>query len=343
MLTRRQFLKLSAAGLSSLAFNPIKSAWLSYDSNEMVRVAIQSVSVYSQPDDRSSIVATHYRDELINVYYDVISDKGPGYNPLWYRVWRGYMHSAHLQKVQVILNEPLPSVSSDGVLMEVTVPWSQSYRHTKMYGWQENYRLYQTSLHWICGVEEGPDGEPWYRIRDELLRADIENYFAPAIHFRPVPKEMFDPISPDIPPDQKRVEVDRSTQILRAFEADQEVFKATVSTGIPTASLNCKTWETPSGKFHVYAKLPSKHMGGGYFSSDPEDYILPGIPWVSFFIENGIAFHGTYWHNNFGMTMSHGCVNMRNIDANWIFRWVNPVAPMGKIETDGTGTLVVVR
>lgn len=342
MVSRRDFLKLSAMGMGALAFNPLKSPWLAYDSSEMGRVAIKSVSVYSQPDDKSSIVATHYRDDLVNIYYDEVSEKGPGYNPLWYRVWRGYMHSAHIQKVKTILNEPLSTVPATGVLMEVTVPFSQSYRHTKMYGWQENYRLYEESLHWIIGIETGPDGEPWYRIRDELLSADHENYFAPAVHLRPVSKELFEPISPNVPPDKKMVEVRLDTQTLRAYEDGKEVFKTLISSGVPMTTAKGQTTETSRGKFNIYAKLPSKHMGGGYFSSSVEDYILPGVPWVSFFVENGIAFHGTYWHNNFGMTMSHGCVNMRTAEANWIYRWLNPVAPFDKVETDGKGTQVVV-
>jgi hypothetical protein len=35
--------------------------------------------------------------------------------------------------------------------------------------------------------------------------------------------------------------------------------------------------------------------------------------------------HGTYWHTNFGLQMSHGCVNMLNEDAKWLFRWTTPI------------------
>ncbi|OQX62000.1 MAG: hypothetical protein B5M51_06740, partial [Anaerolinea sp. 4484_236] len=39
---------------------------------------------------------------------------------------------------------------------------------------------------------------------------------------------------------------------------------------------------------------------------------------------SGVAIHGTYWHNNFGYPMSHGCINMRNQDAKWLYRWTTP-------------------
>jgi lipoprotein-anchoring transpeptidase ErfK/SrfK len=53
-------------------------------------------------------------------------------------------------------------------------------------------------------------------------------------------------------------------------------------------------------------------------------YDLPGIGWVTLFVSNGVAIHSTFWHNNFGFPMSHGCVNARPQDAQWIFRWTTP-------------------
>lgn len=38
----------------------------------------------------------------------------------------------------------------------------------------------------------------------------------------------------------------------------------------------------------------------------------------------GYGLHGTYWHNNFGYPMSHGCVNLRTADAEKIFYWTLP-------------------
>lgn len=38
-------------------------------------------------------------------------------------------------------------------------------------------------------------------------------------------------------------------------------------------------------------------------------YDLPNVPYTMYFYQ-GYGLHGTYWHNNFGTPMSHGCVNM---------------------------------
>jgi lipoprotein-anchoring transpeptidase ErfK/SrfK len=51
---------------------------------------------------------------------------------------------------------------------------------------------------------------------------------------------------------------------------------------------------------------------------------LPGIPWVSYITERGVAFHGTYWHNDYGKPRSHGCINLTSQAAKWIFRWTLP-------------------
>jgi lipoprotein-anchoring transpeptidase ErfK/SrfK len=85
--------------------------------------------------------------------------------------------------------------------------------------------------------------------------------------------------------------------------------------------------ETPTGEFNVDRKYPSRHMGDGGLTGDLRAYELVGVPWVSFFHSAGIAFHGTWWHDNFGVPMSQGCVNLRNEDALWLFRWTSPSHP----------------
>ncbi len=51
-------------------------------------------------------------------------------------------------------------------------------------------------------------------------------------------------------------------------------------------------------------------------SGDYTGFDLPGVPWVSYFTSDGIALHGAYWHIDFGVPHSHGCVNMTPEAAN---------------------------
>ncbi len=338
-LSRRNFLKLAGLGLGSLAFRPYNGYSENADQNNLVRVAVRSVSVYSKPNDQSQILFQRFRDELVNVYYEVISEDGPKYNPLWYRVWGGYIHSANLQRVNFKYNPVITSIPEGGQLAEVTIPFSQTFRYSSYKGWENFYRLYQTSTHWVMGVDEGPDGEPWYRLKDELL--EIE-YHAPAIHFRMIGPEEFAPISPEIPAHKKRIEVSIGWQKLTCYEDDQPVFETKISTGLDYSPPGELPWNTPKGEFHIYSKMPSKHMGDGRLSGNPEDYELPGVPWVCFFEETGVAFHGTWWHTDFGAARSHGCINLKSDEAKWLYRWTTPAAEPGEIEKRGYGTLVVV-
>ncbi len=114
----------------------------------------------------------------------------------------------------------------------------------------------------------------------------------------------------------KWIDIKLVNQSLVAYEGQRAVYWATVSTGTSRTP-------TPRGSFRIYSKLRSGTMAG-------PGYYLPNVPYIMNFY-GGYAIHGTYWHSNFGWPMSHGCVNMRISDAQWLYNW----APVG--------TLVVVR
>lgn len=104
------------------------------------------------------------------------------------------------------------------------------------------------------------------------------------------------------------IEVNLSNQTLTAWQGDMAVLHTSVSTG---------TYRTPTvtGRYSINTKLSSQRMTG-------PGYDLPGVPWVMYFY-GGYAIHGTYWHNNFGTPMSHGCVNMRTGEAEMLFAWAD--------------------
>jgi lipoprotein-anchoring transpeptidase ErfK/SrfK len=240
------------------------------------------------------------------------------------------------------LNTPLEKVPRDGQLGEVTVPITQSFLKSRSQGWLPLYRLYYSSVYWITHLEEGPDGKPWYGLTDDRLRVVL---YVPAAHIRPIPAKELSPLSPNVPPEEKRLEVSTINQEVSAYERDREVFRAPVSSGIPgrEPSPNGIPTDTPQGNFHVSLKTPSRHMGDGNLTGSLEAYELPGVPWVTFFHPVGVGFHGTYWHDNFGSRMSHGCVNMRNEDAKWLYRWTTPPIEHSEWYKQGWGTLVKVE
>lgn len=344
-LSRRDFLKLSALALSSIAMRP-----LSYsspgerkpsDSLGIVRIGSPIVRVYKEPNYKSDVIYKVGKDELVYFYEKSISPFGPNINPFWYQVEGGYLHTAYVQPVKTIVNEPVYSIPEGGILGEITVPLTQSMRFNKNIGWQPLYRLYYKSVHWITGAGYGPNYSPWYEITDDLMKIQ---YHVPAQHVRLIPEEELTPISPDVPEHLKRVIVNIARQSLTAFEGDEVVMHTAISSGIPasTTGANGIPTATPYGEHRIHMKTPVRHMGDANITSDINAYELPGVPWVSFFVDTGVAFHGTYWHDNYGNKMSHGCVNMRPEEAKWIYRWLMPEIKTAEWHADGYGSQVFV-
>lgn len=136
---------------------------------------------------------------------------------------------------------------------------------------------------------------------------------------------------------EKWIEVDLSEQRVTAYEGVNPVRIFTVSSGLPR-------WPTVTGTFRIRAKTSSQVMEGGDRAAG-DYYYLPNVQWVSYFFED-YAFHGTYWHNRFGQPMSHGCVNMTNEDAEWLFFWSGPHwdgEDWLKSSEENPGTLVFVH
>lgn len=346
-ISRRDALKLGGLGLGALAAQRFPPPGISYDDTEVVRVAGASASVYSRPDDTSAITGTWYRDQLLHTYAEV---KPPAsqLNAPWYRVWGGYVWGGRLQKVATHYNDPitlLPDAlipGKKGILAEVTVPFTNPWYYTQRSGWEQlDWRMYFGSVHWIDEVGTGPAQDKsteslWYRIWDHVASFP---YYVRAAHLRPIQPNEYAPISPAVPFDKKRIEVNLTLQRLTAYEYDKPVFTTLISSGVDS-----RQTRTHTGSFRIIEKFPSEHMGGANVYSTVDGYQLPGIPWTSYFSADGQAFHGTYWHNNFGTPMSHGCINMRSSEALWLFRWATPIHKVGSYVTDQrSGTAVEIH
>lgn len=116
----------------------------------------------------------------------------------------------------------------------------------------------------------------------------------------------------------KKLYVDLSKQRLFAFEGDTLIYEFPVSTG--------KWYTTPTGEFKIWTWLRYTRMSGGS-KANGTYYNLPNVPYTMYFANaavpktRGYGIHGAYWHNNFGVPMSHGCVNMREADVAKIYEW----------------------
>jgi hypothetical protein len=113
---------------------------------------------------------------------------------------------------------------------------------------------------------------------------------------------------------ERRIEISIGEQWLSAYEGDLLVFRAPVATGRDG-------FNTPIGEYAIYSRYDMQRMAG---CMGGECWDVPNIPWVQYVV-GGVAIHGTYWHNNHGTGIrpSHGCINLRIDDAQWLYEWAD--------------------
>lgn len=289
----------------------------------MGRVVDPTLDIYTRPSWASEKVKTLWRDDLFGIEAAWVGDPIPEHNRIWYEIsGLGYAHSSTIQPVRDEPNEPLLEVPPSGVLAEVTVPFVD-VRWLPRDNAEAAYRFYYGTTYWITGVSRDVKLQKWYRILDDKY---TYVYYAPATAFRPIPISELIPISPDVPPEDKFIKVNLANQWVSLLEGDTIVFTTKVSTG---RKFGREYYLTPVGDFETFRKRPTRHMANGNRASG---YDLPGVPWVSYFDEIGDSFHGTYWHNDFGLPRSHGCINMTPKAAKWLYRWTHPIVPKNELE-----------
>lgn len=114
----------------------------------------------------------------------------------------------------------------------------------------------------------------------------------------------------------KWIEVDLTKQTTTAYEGATPLRTFVIASGLPG-------YETPTGEYAIWLKVRSQTMTGGS-KADGSYYNIPNVEWVSYFYQD-YALHGAWWRKVFGAPASHGCVNMTNADAQWVYNW----APVG--------------
>jgi uncharacterized protein YgiM (DUF1202 family) len=111
----------------------------------------------------------------------------------------------------------------------------------------------------------------------------------------------------------KWININISQQVVTAYENGTPVKVTLTSTGTRKNPTELGVWK-------IYYRLPKQDMDGGSLAAG-DYYNLKDVPWVQYFHMSGEALHGTYWHDNFGRPMSHGCVNLSTPMAQWFYNW----------------------
>ncbi len=337
LLSRRVFLKRAGGALAALTLPPTPCRRLdcllpledaaSRAKHSLGRITSDLLKVRAAPDPTSEVTGYRKLDDVVTLYGTA---EGPGemaHNSVWFETNDGYAYSSFVQPVARQFNRPLlPSQVSEEwpVLLKVTMPYTNVYRQP-VSGAPMFYRLYYATTHWAMAVERDEAGKSWYRLRNDRGHG---YYFARAEHLCPILPGDLTPISPGVA--DKRIDVNLTEQRLTAYEGNDAVMTASVATGTVFDSIDGveRDFRTPVGTFRVLRKRASRHMQGGTPGIDYFD--LPGVPWVTYFTWEGVALHGTYWHNDYGRQRSHGCVNLTPEQARWLFLWTEPAVPAGE-------------
>lgn len=184
-------------------------------------------------------------------------------------------------------------------------------------------------------------GAPHFPFQSPQIGPLIKRYYPTEVDRRTTafipssPAQLSDLTPVVMPSDEKRwIRVDLSEQLAVAYEGVKPIRAFVISSGLPGTP-------TVTGRFRIRVKVPSQTMSGG---SGALYYYLPNVQWVQYFYED-YGFHGTYWHNDFGRPHSHGCINMTNADAKWLFEWAGPTWDGSKWQkvNNRDGTLVIVH
>lgn len=356
-MNRRDFLKIGALGLSAAALGKIykADAYLpEFPQAQRLGRTFYTVEIKSKPDPDSTTIKTVYNDNILIINREVIGKPYTSYwkKRLWYETPEGFIPAISVQPVRNEQNEPLSELPSfgeeQGIWAEVTVPYVDIYldgTEPKSPRLKETVdpRFYYSQVLWIDGIITNSDNEILYHVIEKYGTYGDE-FWADARAFKPIFPEDIMPISPEVT--DKYIQVDINHQTLSCFENGQEILFTRVSTGAKYnyEGLRVDNWETPAGDYHLVSrKYISLHMAGG--ESKASGYEEFAVSWNSIFASGGVAIHSTYWHNNYGEMLSHGCVNVEPDVAKFIYRWTLPTVPYydGVIEIqDYSGTNVKV-
>ena len=349
-ISRRSFLKIASLSLGGLGIKPWRKLFTIPDfptAERLGRVCEGKIEVKAKPDYGSETVEILYEDAVLPWIKEVVGTWPWRNNQRWVETPNGYIWAPYLQPVSVEPVEPVARLHQmDGLVgmwVETSIPFVDAILDNgppRSAWWRfrlENglpYRFYFSQILFVDQIKTDSDGHVWYRINERFGNpGDI--FWARAEAFRPITEDEVSAINPEIEDKRVVVDVNWNVQTLSCFEGASEVYFCRISSGKAEGATPISGNYSPG--FMIWRKLYSIHMGGNTAAGG---WDVPAVGWTSLFHGDGVAIHSTYWHNNYGEPMSHGCVNVSPEDAKWIFRWVKPSVSFrsGDITISGEGS-----
>jgi hypothetical protein len=360
-ISRRDFLKLTGAGMGALALNPYKSLTLETFSGPkrlpqfpgsaiIGRVVDQGIDLRSRPTNDETLntsIAKLSADTLVEWNREVVGRVLYGLsNQRYVETPQGFIYASVLQPTRNLPNTPISEMPAgqQGFWAEVTVPFVElAHEGTVASPWLQDHitynfppRLYYGQVVWIDQIRTS-NGFVEYRWNEDAnghgygYGAYGELFWADGAGLKVLTDADIAPISPDVDPNDKRITANLDSQTLSCFEGNAEVFFCRISSGLKydaNGEISNKL-ATPVGSLLTHWKIISINMTAG---NNQSGYSTPAVPWSTSISGDGIAIHGAFWHNAFGEKRSHGCINVTPEDAKWVFRWTTPYVSLAQSE-----------
>ncbi|MCC6905090.1 MAG: L,D-transpeptidase [Anaerolineae bacterium] len=282
------------------------------------------IRIFKGPSVDTGSVRTVYWGYIMPIYRGV---HGVRYNQktlsdIWFETADGYVHSAFVVPCHETF-QPTHEVSGTGFWGEVTVPLARQFQRPALNArkWEfAHNNCYYGQVHRVIEAAVDDEGNDWYRLYDDV--EETRQAWVLAKTIRKVETSEFEPITPEV--ENKRITIDLPNQLLTCYEDEYPVFETRIASGTSYTNDTGEEFDfsTPYGDYTVQRKRPSRRMRGG--DSIGLSYDVNGVPWCTYFSFTGAAIHGAYWHNNFGLPRSHGCINVTPDAAKWVYRWSQP-------------------
>ncbi|HEY2593657.1 MAG TPA: L,D-transpeptidase family protein [Chloroflexota bacterium] len=285
----------------------------------VAEVTVPSVSIYARPNKGEPIRRTARQGDLLRV-----TGASPGIGgdtSVWWSTTEGYV--------------------SLGTLRESTSDWAKGWTlpagDAAANGWwatfrsQANVRAAASTKAPIVGTLGPGDrvkvldqvsgdavngNSTWYlidggRYAGAVVHSSLVTRMAP-------PKQVMVDRPADAAPGVGTIVVSQSASSLTYLdENNQPQFTTYVSLGRAGV-------ETPQGEYSTMGKYRFDNMSSANVAGADHDYYLPNVPFVQYYLDGGYAIHSTYWHDQFGLVESQGCINLTWADGEYLFGLTQP-------------------
>ncbi|MBN2191218.1 MAG: L,D-transpeptidase, partial [Polyangiaceae bacterium] len=243
-------------------------------------------------------------------------------NRLWYKTTKGLVAPA--DRFWQVAGPEFKGSELDGVAMKLPVGW--------VYGSRKSASTYvlaegterlspKGSVPSFTGV---PLKEEPRKIAGTLYWQTTEGQWIKDAHLR-VATQSEGP--KDIGPNERWVDINVTSQTLVAYVGHHPVYATLVSSG-KESKVKDKDHRTPRGEWRIREKHVTTTMDGDGTAAGDLPYSIEDVPYVAYF-HRSYALHGAFWHKNYGVRMSHGCVNLAPLDAKYLYFFTEPRVPPG--------------